>query len=191
MRELKITKNKDKKMSNIEMAKAQANADENEVSGVPVKKHNVNWDDEAKAAYDQEILRITKDDEEYEVKKPTPKKPGPSSPKDKAAGIKSFLEKRYNTGAVKAGAKGAAVKGKNIPYRKQFSGEKQLELQKSEMKGTHVTGSKNKAEKITGYEDRLGFIEEDIFNQDGKATEQQKKDIARLKQAISDIRKED
>jgi hypothetical protein len=87
MRELKITKNKDKKMSNIEMAKAQANADENEVSGVPVKKHNVNWDDEAKAAYDQEILRITKD-------KKAPKKP--RTLQEKNAGIKSFLDKRYN-----------------------------------------------------------------------------------------------
>jgi len=168
MRELKITRSKDKKMSNIEMAKAQANADENEVSGVPVKKYDVKWDDASKAAYDQEILRITKDDEEYEVKKPTPKKAKPSSPEDKAVGIKSFLEKRYGTG-----------------------GEKQLGLQKSEMKGTHVTGSKNKAEKITGYEDRIELIKEDIFNQDGKATDQQKKDIARLKQAMSDIRKED
>lgn len=171
MRELKITRNKDKKMSNIEMAKAQANADENEVSGVPVKKYDVNWDDESKAAYDQEILRITKDDEEYEDKKPTPKKAkasGARTLKEKNDGIKSFLEKRYNTG-----------------------GEKQLELQKSEMKGTHVTGSKNKAEKITGYEDRLGFIEEDIFNQDGKATEQQKKDMVRIKQAMSELRKKD
>jgi len=165
MRELKITKNKDKKMSNIEMAKAQARADEGEVSGVPVKKYDVNWDDASKAAYDQEILRITKDDEEYEVKKPTPKKAGPSSPKEKAAGIKSFLEKRYGTGS-----------------------KKQLGEQKSEMKGTYVTGSKNKSEKITDYEDRLEFIKEDIFNQDGKATEQQKKDMARIKQAISELR---
>lgn len=86
MRELKITKNKDKKMSNIEMAKAQARADEGEVSGVPVKQYDVKWDDASKAAYDQEILRITET---------TPKKAGPSSPKEKAAGIKSFLDKRY------------------------------------------------------------------------------------------------
>jgi hypothetical protein len=156
MRELKITKNKDKKMSNIEMAKAQARADEGEVSGVPVKKYDVNWDDASKAAYDQEILRITE---------PTPKKAGPSSPKEKAAGIKSFLEKRYGTGS-----------------------KKQLGEQKSEMKGTYVTGSKDKAEKITDYEDRLEFIKEDIFNQDGKATEQQKKDMARIKRAISELR---
>ena len=160
MRELKITKNKDKKMSNIEMAKAQARADEGEVSGVPVKQYDVKWDDASKAAYDQEILRITKDDEEYEVKKK-----GPSSAKEKALGIKSFLEKRYGTGS-----------------------KKQLGEQKSEMKGTYVTGSKNKAEKLTDYEDRLEFIKEDIFNQDGKATEQQKKDMARIKRAISELR---
>lgn len=87
MRELKITRNKDKKMSNIEMAKAQANADENEVSGVPVKQYDVNWDDASKAAYDQEILRITKD-------KKAPKKP--KTLQEKNAGIKSFLENRYN-----------------------------------------------------------------------------------------------
>ena len=85
MRELKITRKP--KMSNIEMAKAQANADENEVSGVAVKKYDVNWDDESKAAYDQEILRITKN-------KKAPKKP--RTLKEKNAGIKSFLEKRYN-----------------------------------------------------------------------------------------------
>ncbi len=94
MRELKITRSKDKKMSNIEMAKAQARADEGEVSGVPVKKYDVKWDDASKAAYDQEILRITKDDEDMAAK--GSKKNGPSSSKDKAAGIKSFLENRYN-----------------------------------------------------------------------------------------------
>ena len=163
MRELKITKKP--KMSNIDLAKAQANADENEVSGVPVKQYDVNWDDESKAAYDQEILRITK------VKKPAPKKAkasGARTLKEKNDGIKSFLEKRYNTG-----------------------GEKQLGLQKSEMKGTHVTGSKSTDERITGYEDRLGLIEEDIFNQDGKATERQKEDMAKIKQAMSELRKKD
>ena len=87
MRELKITRKKDKKMSNIEMAKAQANADENEVSGVPVKKYDVKWDDASKAAYDQEILRITKD-------KKAPKKS--RTLEERNAGIKSFLENRYN-----------------------------------------------------------------------------------------------
>lgn len=85
MRELKITKKP--KMSNIEMAKAQANADENEVSGVAVKKYDVNWDDESKAAYDQEILRITKGNEA--TKKP-------KTLQEKNDGIKSFLDKRYN-----------------------------------------------------------------------------------------------
>lgn len=85
MRDLKITKKP--KMSNIEMAKAQANADENEVSGVDVKQYDVNWDDESKAAYDQEILRITKD--KKALKKP-------KTLKEKNDGIKSFLDKRYN-----------------------------------------------------------------------------------------------
>jgi hypothetical protein len=160
MRELKITKKP--KMSNIEMAKAQANADENEVSGVPVKKHDVKWDDASKAAYDQEILRITK------VKKPAPKKAkasGVRTLKEKNDGIKSFLDKRYNTG-----------------------GEKQLELQKSEMKGTYIYEGKDKYDRVNDYEVRIELIKEDIFNQDGKATEQQKKDMARLKQAMSELR---
>tara|TARA_R110002072_G_scaffold218870_1_gene376569 strand:+ start:124 stop:423 length:300 start_codon:yes stop_codon:yes gene_type:complete len=50
------------------------------------------------------------------------------------------------------------------------------DLKKSEMKGTHVYKGDDLAERIGDLDDRAGFIEEDIFNQD-EATEQQKKDI--------------
>ncbi len=66
---------------------------------------------------------------------------------------------------------------------------KQLKLQKSEHKDTYVTNQKDKFNRIAGLEDRLSFIEEDIFQQDGKATEQQKKDMAKIKQEIAILRK--
>ena len=67
--------------------------------------------------------------------------------------------------------------------------KKQLGLQKSEHKDTYVEESKRKNARITGLEDRLSFIKEDISNQDGKATEQQKKDMAKIKQEIAILRK--
>ena len=46
----------------------------------------------------------------------------------------------------------------------------------------------NKQEKINDLEDRIEFIKEDIFQQDGKATEQQKKDIATLQAMLKKLR---
>jgi hypothetical protein len=67
--------------------------------------------------------------------------------------------------------------------------KKQLKLQKSEHKDTYVEESKRRNSRISGLEDRLSFIKEDIGNQDGKATEQQKKDMAKIKQEIAILRK--
>jgi uncharacterized coiled-coil protein SlyX len=49
-------------------------------------------------------------------------------------------------------------------------------LRKSEMEGTWVYKGKDLSERAIDLDDRAGFIEEDIAH-DGKATEQQKKDI--------------
>ena len=67
--------------------------------------------------------------------------------------------------------------------------EKQLKLQKSEHKDTHVTKDKGKSERIIGLEDRIGFINEDISNQDKGATDQQKKDKAKLQQELAILKK--
>lgn len=67
--------------------------------------------------------------------------------------------------------------------------KKQLGLQKSEHKDTYVEESKRKQARITGLEDRISFIKEDIGNQDGGATEQQKKDMAKINQELAILRK--
>ena len=60
-------------------------------------------------------------------------------------------------------------------------------LLKSENPDTEITG-RNIIEQINDLEDRIEFIKEDIFNQDGKATEQQKKDIATLQAMLKKLR---
>ena len=57
----------------------------------------------------------------------------------------------------------------------------------SENPDTEITGG-NITEQIIDLEDRIEFIKEDIFNQDGKATEQQKKDIATLQARLKKLR---
>ena len=59
-------------------------------------------------------------------------------------------------------------------------------LLKSENPDTEITGGKI-TEQIIDLEDRIEFIKEDIFNQDGKATEQQKKDIATLQAMLKKL----
>ena len=66
--------------------------------------------------------------------------------------------------------------------------EKQTKLQPSEHKDTYVTKDKSKRERIIDLEDRISFIDEDVFNQD-KATPQQKKDKAKLQQELAILRK--
>jgi hypothetical protein len=66
--------------------------------------------------------------------------------------------------------------------------EKQVKLQPSEHKETYVTTDKSKRERIIGLEDRIEFINEDIFNS-GKTTPQQKKDKAKLNQELAILRK--
>ena len=85
--------------------------------------------------------------------------------------------------------------GKPVPKKKKSPAkqegpidEKQTKLQPSEHKDTYVTKDKSKSEKIIGLEDRIEFINEDIFNQD-KATPQQTKDKAKLKQELAILRK--
>ena len=60
-------------------------------------------------------------------------------------------------------------------------------LLKSENPDSEITGG-NITEQIIDLEDRIEFIKEDIFNQDGKATEQQKKDIATLQAMLKKLR---
>ncbi len=57
----------------------------------------------------------------------------------------------------------------------------------SENPDTEITGG-NIIEQINDLEDRIEFIKEDIFQQDGKATEQQKKDIATLQARLKKLR---
>ena len=60
-------------------------------------------------------------------------------------------------------------------------------LLKSENPDTEITGG-NIIEQINDLEVRIEFIKEDIFQQDGKATEQQKKDIATLQARLKKLR---
>ena len=93
--------------------------------------------------------------------------------------------------------KGSQFYGKS-PFKQEGPiDEKQIGLQKSEMEGTWVydpkkdkTGDKKfvKSERIIDLEDRIGFINEDIFNQD-KATPQQTSDKKKLKQELDILRK--
>ena len=57
----------------------------------------------------------------------------------------------------------------------------------SENPDTEITGG-NIIEQINDLEDRIEFIKEDIFQQDGKATEQQKKDIATLQAMLKKLK---
>jgi hypothetical protein len=70
--------------------------------------------------------------------------------------------------------------------------EGNIKLQPSEMDGTSITGNKgdSDSEKINDYEDRISFIKEDIYKQDGKPTPQQKKDMAKLQGELDIIRKQ-
>ena len=72
------------------------------------------------------------------------------------------------------------------PFTK--NGDDTDKLLKSEHKGTVITGG-NLREEITDIEDRISFIEEDIFNQDGKTTPQQRTDLAKLDQKLRALKK--
>ena len=74
------------------------------------------------------------------------------------------------------------------PLQGRQSKLKKGKLLKSEMEGTEVTGG-SKMEQINDLEDRIGFIKEDIFNQEGGATTKQKKDMAAMKKRIAKIKK--
>tara|TARA_R110002167_G_scaffold362134_1_gene581055 strand:+ start:530 stop:928 length:399 start_codon:yes stop_codon:yes gene_type:complete len=68
--------------------------------------------------------------------------------------------------------------------------EGNIKLQPSENKDTSLTGGKGQpvSEKIADYEDRIEFINEDIYNQD-EATPQQEKDLAKLKQELTILKR--
>ena len=70
-------------------------------------------------------------------------------------------------------------------FTKQTDPEKKL--QPSEHKDTEIT-SGNKVESITDINDRIQFIEEDIFNQDGKMTPTQRTDLATLEQKLRELK---
>ena len=59
---------------------------------------------------------------------------------------------------------------------------------KTEHKDTYVYKGENFSEKITDLEDRIEFIKEDIFNQEGGATAKQKKDLAALKKRLANLK---
>ena len=67
--------------------------------------------------------------------------------------------------------------------------EKQTKLQPSEHKDTYITEDESARERIIDLEDRIEFINEDIFNQDKGATDQQKKDKTKLAQELAILRK--
>ena len=82
---------------------------------------------------------------------------------------------KHGTSALKAnGRQGKLKKGK---------------LLKSEMEGTEVTGGST-MEKIIDLEDRIGFIKEDVSNQEGGATAKQKKDMAAMENRIAKLREQ-
>ena len=58
----------------------------------------------------------------------------------------------------------------------------------SEHKDTEITGGSNE-EEIIDIKDRIEFIKEDIFNQDGEATNEQKYDIYLLNQELKKLLK--
>ena len=59
---------------------------------------------------------------------------------------------------------------------------------KTEHEDTWVYKGENFSEKIGDLQDRIGFIKEDIFNQEGGATAKQNKDIAAMEKRISKIK---
>ena len=61
------------------------------------------------------------------------------------------------------------------------------ELLPSEMKGTHTYKGDDIREKIADIEDRIEFINNDI---DDKATDQQRKDLAKLHKQSVELRKQ-
>tara|TARA_R100001594_G_scaffold122682_2_gene158909 strand:+ start:214 stop:540 length:327 start_codon:yes stop_codon:yes gene_type:complete len=64
---------------------------------------------------------------------------------------------------------------------------KKGELLKTENPDTEVTGG-SLSEEITDLEDRIEFIKEDINNQEGGATNAQKKDLAALKKRLAKLK---
>ena len=77
-----------------------------------------------------------------------------------------------------------AFKMRGAPFQKK---DKEG-LLPSEHKDTKITGG-NKSEKIIDLEDRIGFIEEDISNADGKMTPTQRADLAKLEQKLRKLKK--
>ena len=59
---------------------------------------------------------------------------------------------------------------------------------KTEHEDTWVYKGENISEKIIDLEDRIEFIKEDIFNQEGGATAKQKKDLAALKKRLAELK---
>ena len=76
-----------------------------------------------------------------------------------------------------------------MKYKKGgFPFKKDKDLLPSEHKDTEITGGSKLEEKID-IEDRISFIEEDIFNQDGKMTPTQRADLAKLDQKLRALKK--
>ena len=59
---------------------------------------------------------------------------------------------------------------------------------KTEHPDTYVDQKGSMTEQISDLEDRIGFIKEDISNQDGKATKQQKVDLKLLNKKLKELK---
>jgi hypothetical protein len=80
---------------------------------------------------------------------------------------------------------GGVSPAKEIGRKRKLNKDKTL---KSEHKDTWVYKGENINEKIIDLQDRIGFIKEDIFNQEGGATAKQNKDIAAMEKRIAALR---
>ena len=89
-----------------------------------------------------------------------------------------------------SGYQSSPIKQKDDEKIKGPKTQGNIKLQPSENKDTALTGGKGQSlsEKIADYEDRIEFIQEDIFNTD-KTTPQQKNDLAKLKKELAILRR--
>ena len=104
--------------------------------------------------------------------------------------------KMINPSALKQMEEGSSF----MPTEKKEEGDRNIGLLPSEMEGTYVYEGTNINERIIDYEERISFIEEDVWNQQegdpnapvdmSQATEQQQKDHAILTAEMEALRKQ-
>ena len=99
---------------------------------------------------------------------------------------------KYGKTSGKGAAYSSAYEQGPLGYSpfKQTEEETRARLLPSEHPDTYVYDGTDTREKIIDLEDRIEFINEDIFNQEGGATEQQKQDLATLRAELAKLRGE-